>query len=93
MAWLLVRHKVRDFAVWKEVFESHSEARAALGCKGGRILRSLDDPDDVTVLLEWESEEGMRAFTARPDLEGTQERAGILGQVLCLFLGEGEPAR
>jgi len=52
MPYLIVRHKVKDFATWKPVFDEHGALRKANGSKGGLLLRNADDPDEVVVFLE-----------------------------------------
>jgi len=91
MPYLFVRHRVRDFGRWKAIFDGHAAARQALGCLGGQLFRNSEDPSDVSVLLQWRSLEGARAFTAPADLGRIQEDAGVLGEVTCLFLGDPEP--
>jgi len=45
MAYLLVRHKVKDYSKWKTVFDEHAATRKASGSKGGRPFRNADNPD------------------------------------------------
>jgi hypothetical protein len=47
MPYLLVRLKVADFARWKRVFDSHAEAQRQAGMRVERVLRNLDDPNEV----------------------------------------------
>ena len=77
MAHILVRHKVKDFAAWKPIFDEHSAARKAGGSRGGYVFRSADDPQEVLVLLEWDSLEKGRQFTQSEDLRKAMERAGV----------------
>ncbi len=52
MPFLLVRHKVTDFATWKPVFDEHGATRQASDSNGGLVLRSADDPNEVVLLLD-----------------------------------------
>ncbi len=45
MPYILVRHKVEDYAKWKPVFDEHGAARKAIGSKGGYLFRNIDDPN------------------------------------------------
>ena len=52
MPYLLERHKVRDYDRWREVFDADAGDRAGAGCRGARIFRNADDPEEVVVLFE-----------------------------------------
>jgi hypothetical protein len=44
MALVIVRHKVKDFAAWKNAFDAHASARGTAGLSNTRLYRSVDDP-------------------------------------------------
>ena len=77
MPYLLIRHKVKDFATWKPVFDAHGEFRKANGSKGGMVCTSADDPNEVVILLEWDTVENARKFTESPGLREAMEKAGV----------------
>jgi hypothetical protein len=93
MPFLLIRHKVKDFAAWKPVFEDHSATRKAAGSKGGYLLRNHDDPNEVVVLLEVEDLGKARQFAQSADLKEAMQRAGVVDRPDTYFLDEaGRPA-
>ena len=47
MAYLLVHQNVEGYAKWKSVYDEHSAMRGAAGSKGGQVLQSADDPNEV----------------------------------------------
>src|SRR5207249_10414193 len=51
MNYLLIRHKVADFAKWKPAYDAHGRARANAGLKEERLLRSIDNPNEVVLLF------------------------------------------
>ena len=51
MNYLLIRHKVADFAKWKPGYDAHGSARANAGLKEERLLRNTDDPNEVVLLF------------------------------------------
>lgn len=51
-----------DFDDWKLRFESASTARGNAGCRGVRRFRSIDDPNEITVIFDWDSHESARQF-------------------------------
>jgi heme-degrading monooxygenase HmoA len=87
---LLVRHKVEDYKKWKPVFDAHGAARKTAGSKGGRLLRSAEDPNEITILLEWHTLQKARAFAQSDDLRNAMQRAGVVGKPDVHFLEELE---
>ena len=51
MPFILVRHTVADFATWKPAYDEHAAMRKDAGSKGGQVLRSADNPQEVVVRL------------------------------------------
>ena len=90
MAYILVRHKVKDFERWKAVFDGHSDARKAATSKGGRILRNADDPNEVFVLWEVGDAEEGRQYIQEPVHADAMEQAGVIDDPDCYFLDDGE---
>jgi quinol monooxygenase YgiN len=90
MPYVLIRHKVEDYAKWKSVFDEHGPARKASGCKGGQLLRSADNPNELVILLEWNEIANARQFVQSDDLRQAMQRAGVTGQPDVFFLDEVE---
>ena len=88
MPWVLIRSKVKDFAVWKPVFDENSAARKAAGSKGGYLFQTDGDPNEVTVFLQVESLVEARKFAASDDLRQAMERAGVVGPPEILYLND-----
>ena len=79
MVHVIVRHKVADYMKWKEAFDSHLNRRREAGEAGFRVFQSVDDPREVTVLLDWESLESARRFMSSDDLRSAMQKAGVAG--------------
>jgi hypothetical protein len=90
MPFLLIRHKVEDFARWKPIFDEHGAARKAGGSKGGWLFRSADDPNELIILLEWDNLTNGRRFTQSEDLRKAMQRAGVADRPDVYFLEEVE---
>lgn len=88
MAQLIVRHKVKDYAKWKPLFDEHGAIRKAAGSKGGRLFRSEKDPNEVVILFEWDDLGKARKFTESEDLRQRMDRAGVVGKPDLYFLEE-----
>ena len=89
MAWVLVRHQVADYDRWRPVFDGPGTIlRGDGGCRGGHVFRTPDDPNDIVVLLEWDSPETLRQFMASPELKEAMQASGVIGEPQILFLDE-----
>ena len=87
MKYILVQQEVEDYDKWKLLFDEHEDRQAA-GSKGGVVFRNADNPNQVTVLLEWDNLENARAFTGSEDLREAMQRAGVVGPPNVYFLEE-----
>ena len=90
MPYMLIRHKVKDYPKWKPVFDEHGKARKASGSKGGPLLRSADDPNNLVILLQWDDLAKARQFPQSQDLRAAMERAGVADRPDIHFLEEIE---
>ncbi len=88
MAFLLVRHNVKDYETWKPFFDEHSSTRAEEGSKGGKIFRSADDPNELFILLEWDNIENAKKFAQSEKTIEAVQKAGIVGNPDIYFLEE-----
>ncbi len=90
MPTVLIRHRARDYAAWKSVFDAHGPPRRAAGSKGGVLFRSADDPNHLVILLHWDDMAKAREFVASADLRQAMERAGVADKPDVYFLEELE---
>jgi quinol monooxygenase YgiN len=93
VAYLLERHKVRDYDRWREVFDADAGGREAAGCRGARVFRNADDPEEVVVLFEWDDPGKARDRVGSATLGRKFDEAGVSGGIgrteFCLL--EEEP--
>lgn len=78
MTYMLVRNRVKDYAKWKAVFDSHSEAQKAAGLRLVKLWRDIEDPNNLFFLLELESVEKAREFVDAPLAAEGRERSGVI---------------
>jgi heme-degrading monooxygenase HmoA len=81
MPYLFERHRVRDYARWREVFDADTRNREAAGCRGARVFRNAEDPEEVVVLFEWDSLERARRRIESARLKEEFEEAGVRGGI------------
>ena len=88
MAHLLVHHKVEDYNKFKPVFDSHASFRSEGGSRGGKIFRSTNDPNELFVLLEWDSLANAQKFAQSDGLKEAMKNAGVVGMPEIYFVEE-----
>jgi heme-degrading monooxygenase HmoA len=73
----MIRHKVNDYAVWKDVFDDFADFRRSSGEKSFRIFHPADDANDLTLLIEWDTRENAEQFLASHELRTKMQEAGV----------------
>ena len=82
---LLVRNRVKDFAIWRSHLAADEDAAAAYGLRLVALWQSADDPNDAFFLLDVEDRARAEAFMARPESAEIGEASGVLdGEVFFL---------
>jgi hypothetical protein len=62
METLHVENTVKDFDEWKAAFDKFARFRSEKRTRGYRVSRQVDDPNKVTVDLDFDSHEDAVAF-------------------------------
>ena len=52
MPMVIARHKVQDYGKWRTAFDLDVEAQKAAGLTNPRVLRSVDDKNEVVILFD-----------------------------------------
>ena len=90
MPYITIRLKVKDYDAWKPEFDAQGPTRAAAGCKGGHLLRGIDDLNEVVIFFEWDTLENARQFISAPGMKQAMEEAGVIDQPDVYFLENQE---
>jgi hypothetical protein len=77
MSTIFVRRPVADYDVWRPGFDSHQKTRQEYGLVDVRVYRSVDDPNDVTIVLTTDDVARAQEFIASDDLRETMGRLGV----------------
>ena len=83
--FVVIRHKVRDYASWKVGYDNHS-ARAQAGLSTLHVLRNADDPNEVVIVMQAEDIDRARAFGASAGLRETMQKVGVTDHPDVYFL-------
>ena len=87
MLYIQIRHTIGDYAKWKEGFDTHAAARQAAGATSeAYVMRNVDNPNEITVILGWSDLEKARAFTQSISLQEAMHKAGVTGPPDVRFL-------
>jgi heme-degrading monooxygenase HmoA len=89
MPYVLVTHKVADYARWKLIFDADGANREIAGSQGGHLFRSADDPNEVVMLFAWDLQQA-RQSSQREEVRAKMQAAGLLGPPEISFLEEIE---
>jgi hypothetical protein len=81
MCYLVVRHKVADYAKWRPVYDEDNARRRANGATGvSQVYRDVDDPNTTIAIMEWDNPENALKFANDPALADVMKKAGVIGQ-------------
>ncbi len=86
MTQLLVKHAVRDFNLWKTVYDSLADLRDQHGFVSSRILRDADNPNQVVVIEEYRTLEGAKNFAQSTALRVAMGHGGVISTPDITFL-------
>jgi hypothetical protein len=84
--FVLVRHKVRDFAEWKRGYDALVPKLAELGMTQKHLLRNSSDANEVVLLFEASDLVRAKAFAESAALREAREKAGITDEPDIYFL-------
>jgi hypothetical protein len=84
--FMLVRHKVRDFASWKPAYEAHRPKRDQAGLTEEHLLRGASDSNEVVLLFRAADLARAKAFADSTDLRDTMTKAGVVDRPDIYFL-------
>jgi len=82
---LAIVHRVRDFGSWKPIYDEHGTSRKEHGCTSETLFRGDDDPNNVTVVLEFPDRAAVDGFIEDPSLKEAMGHAGVEGRPTFCF--------
>lgn len=90
---MFTRSKVKDFDIWKEMFDGGAEFVKQKGVIASRVLRDLDDPNLVIVYHEFADASTAKAFEdlVNSDLfrKGDPvKKGGVILETMEMWVGE-----
>jgi quinol monooxygenase YgiN len=89
---VIVQHRVRDFDAWLPLFKEHRAVREQYGCRSHRVYRGLEEPNEITIVLDFPTRERAEAFYQEPSLREAMERGGVVSEPRAVFVEEADVA-
>ena len=87
MVHAIIRHTVADYATWRPFFDADDARRRAAGSTGvHQVYRDHDNPNVVTIILEWDTAEKALQFANNPALGEVMQKAGVMGPPAVLAI-------
>jgi len=80
MVRLFVRHKVHDYAAWREGYDAFEPTRIKMGAQGHAVYRDVENGDDVTVWHDFNNLDAAKAFANSSELKAVMKNAGVIGE-------------
>jgi heme-degrading monooxygenase HmoA len=88
MATMLIQFSVKDFNEWKKVFDTGDHLRTSNGELSHQIFQAQNDPNKVSALYQWDSQEKALRFSQSSELRSMMMQAGVQGMPEVSFLKE-----
>jgi hypothetical protein len=85
---ILIRHKVKDYTIWKRAYDAHLPKRIEAGLIERNLFRNDTDPNEVVILFEAKDLVRAKKFVESVDLQEVMEKAGVIGKPDILILNE-----
>ncbi len=77
---VFIRHNVKDYRLWKDVFDGFMPQRHAGGERGYRIANAMGEKTDLCLVFEWDNAANAKRFLDSPELASAMKRAGVVGK-------------
>lgn len=88
MHYLLCKQVVSDYAKWRRVFDSHTEAQRESGLHLLHVLRDTADRNVVVAFFKVDDLGKARVFTEAPAAHEAAEISGVIGVPEVSLLSE-----
>ncbi len=77
MKYVLIIHEVKDYLLWKKVFDEAATIRKLAGEISYQLLKYEQDANNIVHFSAWTSLENARKFFESPELVQIRIKAGV----------------
>lgn len=85
MTTLFVRHQVKNFAAWRQMYEAAGPMQKRGGILAESVYQTEGSPNDVTVTHDFASLTAAKAFAESADLREAMDKTGVVGTPTIWF--------
>jgi len=77
---LFAHHTVADFNIWKKGYDSYAKEQKRAGVIKKSVYRSVDNPNEVTVIHDFKDLNSAKVFANSPELAALMAKIGVQGR-------------
>jgi len=86
MPYVIAQHKVDDYTKWRKAFDKFAGTRKANGEISFKIWRAAEDPNDLSMLFEWDDLDNAQKFMSSTELQTAMKEGGVTEKPRIQFL-------
>ena len=90
MPYVMIRHKVANYAKWKSGVKAAAKLRKSSGEKCLYVCRDSKIPNDLLVWCEWDTAARMKKFVKSAELRKAMKAVGVISKPEVSFYGAME---
>lgn len=83
---ILLKHTVENYDAWKPGFDANDSTRRENGQVGYELFRVSDDPNEIVMMMEWDTAENAQRFLEESDVRERMAELGVVGEPEIYFL-------
>lgn len=80
MITVIGKHEVKDAKTWKVGFDADEANRAKAGVKVNGVYSSIENPNMITISMDFPNKEVLDGMMSNPDMQKTMAEAGVIGK-------------
>ena len=85
MVYINLRLNVADYDKWRLGFDAQEPNRKSAGSTGvNQFYRDVDNPSNVTLVLEWDEADKAQAYLNDPHTKASMDEAGVTGRPMVV---------
>lgn len=90
MPYVIIRHKVSNYAKWKRGVHLFKKFRQTSGETSFHVLRSAKNPNDLIVCCGWDTTARMKKFIKSSELRKAMKDCGVISKPEVAFFSKKE---
>ena len=88
MSLVIASHEVKDYDVWRPLFDADNERRTEAGLTNARVYRSAKNANDLWILFDCADVSVLEQMANDPEMKEKMEAAGVISEPVWTVLNE-----